>query len=138
MERMKTQCNYINLRRATNALTKYYDNKIKSCGITSNQLSILKNIDRIGICNVTKLSNHMGLERTTLVRNLRPLFKKGFVEDISFTEKRSCQLKITSVGCKVLEDGMLLWKEAQNGIDRKLGKNNVALLTNLLSLIETI
>lgn len=138
MERAKTQCNYINLRRATNALTKYYDNKIKLCGLTINKLSILKNIDRIGICSVTTLANHMGLERTTLVRNLKPLLKKGLVEDISCKEKRSCQLKITSSGNKILEDGVLLWNEAQNEIDEKLGKDNVVLLTEILSLIEKI
>lgn len=137
-QRRKSICNCITLRRATNAVTEYYDKVLKPCGLTVNQFSLLSSANRIGVCSVSELAQYVGLERTTLARSLKHLFEEGYIEDISPTGTRSRQMRVTRAGLHVLEVGVPLWEEAQNGVAAKIGEENVNTLMNLLSSLESI
>ena len=138
MARAKSECTCINLRRAANAITDYYDRLLKPCGLTVSQFSLIANIDRIGICSISELAKYVGLERTTLARSLQPLILNKLVEDISPVGTRNCQIKVTPAGFQALEKGKPLWKEAQDGVKAKIGEDNIALLMHLLSLVEDL
>lgn len=124
-ERAKSKCNCINLRRASNAITEYYDNMLRPGGLTLNQYSLLKNLNRLGVCSTSELAAYVGLERTTLVRTIKPLFQKGFIEDISTEGTRNRQIQVTSTGTQVLDICGPLWEEAQRGVELKIGSKNV-------------
>ncbi|AFV02250.1 putative transcriptional regulator [Dehalobacter sp. DCA] len=111
---------------------------LRSGGLTITQYSLLKNLKRLGVCSTSELAKYVGLERTTLVRNIKPLFQKRFIEDISPEGTRNRQIQVTSTGTKVLELCRPLWEEAQKGIELKIGSENVQLLTQLVAKIEDI
>jgi len=131
-------CNCINLRRASQAITEFYDKKIVSSGLKANQLSLLRNIDRLAPVSVSSLALEIRLDRTTIVRNLKPLEARGFIIDVSIKGTRNRQLKLTDKGLEILEIAAPLWLEAQNFIKQYLGKEDMNTLTLLLSKIEAL
>lgn len=132
-QKRKTSCYCINSRRLSNLITNKYDKHLQEINLTVNQYSLLVNINQLEICSVSDLAIYVGLERTTLVRTLKPLFDKKLIEDISETNQRNRQIKITQKGKEVLEKGKPLWKQAQKEIEDKIGKDNILVLSEIFS-----
>lgn len=130
-------CTCINLRRASQAITKIYDEKLSPSGLTVTQFSLLKNIKKLSPISVSDLALAIRLDRTTLVRNLKPLEKKGLVIDNSPEGTRNRQLQLTEGGIKLCDSAEVLWQEAQDYIEQKLGKDNLKNLITLLYEIES-
>lgn len=130
-----SNCYCINLRRAANVVTDFYDRILKPIGLTVNQYSLLINISRLGTSSVSDLADHVGLERTTLVRSLKPLFKLGYIEDISEIGQRNRQLQVTQEGQQVLQRGEILWRKAQSELEQKVGKEKLEQLSEILELL---
>ncbi|EST10757.1 MarR family winged helix-turn-helix transcriptional regulator [Sporolactobacillus laevolacticus] len=137
-ERKPSTCTFQNLHRASLAVTKIYDQKLSKSGLTINQFSLLKTINHISPVSVSDLALEIRLDRTTLVRNLKPLEKAGLVVDVSPKGTRNRQLQLTSDGIKRYESAELLWQEAQEHIEQQLGKDNLNTLISLLFQIETL
>lgn len=137
-ERKPSTCTFQNLHRASLAATKIYDQKLSKSGLTINQFSLLKTINHISPVSVSDLALEIRLDRTTLVRNLKPLEKAGLVVDVSSKGTRNRQLQLTSDGIKRYESSELLWQEAQEHIEQQLGKDNLNTLISLLFQIETL
>ncbi|MDN3955983.1 MarR family winged helix-turn-helix transcriptional regulator [Sporolactobacillus laevolacticus] len=137
-ERKPSTCTFQNLHRASLAATKIYDQKLSKSGLTINQFSLLKTINHISPVSVSDLALEIRLDRTTLVRNLKPLEKAGLVVDVSPKGTRNRQLQLTSDGIKRYESAELLWQEAQEHIEQQLGKDNLNTLISLLFQIETL
>lgn len=131
-------CNYLNIRRASHAITKIYDEFLTPSNLSINQFSIIKHINLLGPINVSDLASIIRLDRTTLVRNLKPLEKNGFVEDISSEGTRSRQLKLTDKGIKTYKYAEELWQKAQIFLEEYLGKDNIDTFTSFLSKIEAL
>jgi DNA-binding MarR family transcriptional regulator len=120
------------------AVTDYYDRLLRGAGITLNQFSLLKNLRDIGIASVSRLANHVGLDRSTLVRGLKPLFKAGYIEDISQAGKRDNQMRLTPLGSQVVDAAIPLWEQAQEGVLKQIGEDDLATLNRLLSKMEML
>ena len=131
----KHSCYCVNFRRAANSITKYYDNYLKKAGLTINQFSLLKNILKIEPASVSEIAVKVGLERTTVVRNLKSLFKERLIEDISEKFERNKKVRLTEKGKKTLNSAIPLWEEAQKDIENKIGKEN---FTNLLKTFDSL
>jgi DNA-binding MarR family transcriptional regulator len=66
--------------------------------------------------NIGKLADIMGLDRTTLNRNLKPLEGKGLIRSGSGKDPRTRTLKLTNEGTKMLQNALPYWLEAQSGV----------------------
>src|SRR2546423_640839 len=73
-------CVCFNLRRVTRKVTQFYDAEMRRHGIRPTQGSILSSLITRDSWNMAELSDWLGMERTTLVRNLRPLQRDGLVQ----------------------------------------------------------
>ncbi|MDR1137761.1 MAG: MarR family winged helix-turn-helix transcriptional regulator [Synergistaceae bacterium] len=120
------------------AVTDYYDRLLSPAKITLNQFSMLKNLRDIGISSVSRLANHVGLDRTTLVRGLKPLFKAGYIEDISQAGKRDNQIQLTPLGNQTVDIAIPFWEQAQEGVLKQIGEDELITLTRLLSKVEML
>ena len=83
-------CVCFNLRWVTRAVTQFYDGEMRRHGIRPTQGSILASLQAKESWNMAELSDWLGMERTTLVRNLRPLQRDGFVEIVG--DRKSTRL----------------------------------------------
>ena len=127
-------CFCANIKRAESRITALYNRCLEKTGITRGQYAILSNIEQNPSINVSSLAEKMDLERTTLVRNLKPLEARGFIEDTASTG-RSRNLCLSAHGKAVLTKARVFWNEAQQTMEQKLGGERVELFNSLVSFI---
>ena len=133
-----SSCNCINVRRASQAITEVYDKFLAPSNLNVGKFSLLKHISQLGPVSVSDLAIIIRLDRTTLVRNLKPLEENGLVRDISIEGSRNRQLKLTDKGVDVYRSAEQLWEKAQKFFEEYLGIDNINTLTAILSKIEAL
>ena len=81
---------------------------------------------------MAELSDWLGLERTTLVRNLRPLQRDGLTRAVGGGRGGRVELSITAKGQKKIEESMPAWRSAQSAVVKTLGERRwSAILSDL-------
>ena len=115
-------CVCFNLRLVTRVVTQFFDAEVRPHGIRSTQGSILLVLTTKDRCSMAELSEGLGLERTTLLRNLRPLQREGFVRADGGGRGGRVELAITAKGRKQIEKLMPAWRAAQNAAVKTLGE----------------
>lgn len=131
-------CNCLNLRRASLAITEIYDHYLAPCQLSVSQFSILKHIRAMAPVSVSELAAEIRLDRTTLVRNLKPLEQQGLIHDIAQLGTRNRQLCLTIEGKEKLEQAHVYWNQAQDQIEAQLGQEDSQILQDLLLKIEVM
>src|SRR5215212_5741543 len=125
-------CVCFNLRWVTRAVTQFYDAEMRRHGIRPTQGSILAVLMSKESWNMAELSDWLGMERTTLVRNLRPLQRDGLVAAVGGGRGNRVELAITTKGRKQIEKLAPAWKSAQRGAVKTLGEKRwSAILSDL-------
>jgi len=132
------KCYCIALRRAARAATAYYNRIILQSGITSNQYSLLINLFRTAPCSATALAKTMKLERTTLLRNIKPLVETGYIQDLADEGERDRQLIVTDKGIAALEVAQKLWEKAQAGLKTHIGEEDFEKLMSVIAGLEQL
>ena len=125
-------CVCFNLRWVTRAVTQFYDAEMRRHGIRPTQGSILASLNSKDSWNMAELSDWLGMERTTLVRNLRPLQRDGFVKAVGGGRGNRVELTITTKGRRQIEMLTPAWKSAQSAVVKTLGEKRwSAILSDL-------
>lgn len=134
----KSPCHCITMRRAATAITEFYDNAFRELGITANQYSILINLYYLEKATTSELAEKVNLERSTLVRNLKPIMEKGWIEDVSSEGARNRALIVSDKGKALIKQAKPIWKGTQRKIKDYLGEANTELLMELLYKLHNI
>ena len=129
-------CHCINTRRAANAITAYYDRMLEPCAVSVSQFSLLWSLDGLGSSNVTQLAGHVGLERSTVVRNIKLLQEKELLEDAPESQSRDRRIRVTPRGKALIEIGIPLWKQAQKDIYSLLGDADTDAFRRVLNALQ--
>ncbi len=131
------KCVCFNLRKAGRVITQIYDEKMRSCGLRSTQISILVITAIVESAPITRLANMLVMERTTLTRNLKPLEKQELISIDHGIDQRTRVVTLTDKGYKKMEEVLPLWDEAQSYVTKKLGlAKRDGLLNNLSEVIS--
>jgi len=109
-------------RMAARVVTRAYDEALRPTGLRATQVSVLAAVGVRGAVSITALADSLGMERTTLTRNLRPLEQKGYVQLAAEGHRRSRVLTLTPAGRAALLGALPLWKEAQRLITQRLAR----------------
>ncbi|MFA6222816.1 MAG: MarR family winged helix-turn-helix transcriptional regulator [Desulfomonilaceae bacterium] len=117
-------CVCFNLRKATRYVTQFYDKELRSTGLRVTQLTLLTAIRVMGPTNLKRLSEAVGMDQTTLSRNVGLLQKKGLVEMEPGSDLRTRKISLTPRGHEGLNQAYPLWKAAQAEIVSKIGSDN--------------
>ena len=96
----------------------------------------MKTLHRVQPCTVTALSKEMGLERTTLVRTLKPLLQHNLICDLSAEKSRNNLLSLTEEGYMLMNYATLLWEDAQAAVRAYMGEEQMEILMSLLAKLE--
>jgi DNA-binding MarR family transcriptional regulator len=115
-------CVCFNLRWVARAVTQFYDAEMRRHGIRPTQGTILASLNAKNTWSMAELSDWLGMERTTLLRNLRPLQRDGFVKIAGGGRGNRVELTITAKGRKQIEKLTPAWKSAQSAAVKTLGK----------------
>src|SRR5438874_106548 len=84
----RTPCLCNALRQASRAVSRLYDEELRSVGLRTTQYSLLRVLARAGQVRQGDLSGLASLDETTLTRNLRPLQKRGWVAVCAGEDRR--------------------------------------------------
>src|SRR3954468_12467083 len=128
-------CVCFNLRRVARVMTQFFDAEARRHGIRTTQASILLVLKAKDSWSMTDLSDALGLERTTLVRNLRPLQRDGWVKAGGGGRGGRVELAITSKGRKQIARLMPGWRPAHRGAVKTLGEER---WSAILADLETV
>jgi DNA-binding MarR family transcriptional regulator len=109
------------VRMAARAVTRAYDDALRPVGLRATQLSVLVAIAIDGAMSIAALAKFMGMDRSTLTRNLRPLEEQNLIFVGVEGRHRSRTLEITKQGRARLRQAMPLWDRAQKTLREKLG-----------------
>ena len=127
------KCTCFNLRKASRAITQLFDRAIKPYGLRGTQFSILVVLSAAGPETITRLSDILVMDRTTLTRNLRPMEKAGMIKLEQGEDPRSKRVSLTAKGKKAFVGIFPHWEKTQNRIIEKLGKERFTSLIRDLS-----
>lgn len=131
-------CNCINLRRASRAITQFYDERLRPSGLKVTQYSLLSHLKRLGPLSMNELSQAIRLERTTLVRNLKLLEKMGFVCITAAQTSQANQVCITGIGLETLATALPYWQQAQERTKELFTEDEFLVLRKALQKIESL
>src|SRR6478752_416283 len=91
-------CTCGELRKAARAITLLYDNAFRSTGLLSTQFNVLQAIYNSDSIRISDLANKLGMDRTTLTRNLSVLERQGFIEISQGKDHRTRFVTVTQKG----------------------------------------
>lgn len=127
MSTLRSPCTCFHLRRATRRVTQIYDRELAAVELSLNQYSILR---RTGESPRTlgSLADELGMDRTTLTRNLKPLLAAGLLVETRGEDARQRLLQLSDAGRQRLAAARPHWQRAQRIIDEAFGGEAVARL----------
>jgi DNA-binding MarR family transcriptional regulator len=100
------------LRRVTRAVTQHYERHFRGTGLRVTQFTILATLAQTGPLSISELSAKLGLERTTLSRNLRLIENKGWVSALAHDDQRVRKMTLTAKGRKKAANALTVWGRA--------------------------
>jgi DNA-binding MarR family transcriptional regulator len=119
LEAIGQACFCLHARMTARLLSRAYDAALRPLGLKVAQFGVLGAIGHGAPVSETVLAERLGLERTTLVRNLSTLAERGWIERIP-GDGRGLGHRLTREGQAVLEAAIPLWEKAQRQIEAKL------------------
>lgn len=124
----KSTCYCINLRRSAGILTDIYDKALAPCGMTVAQYCLLIHLHRMGNANITQWADQVGLERSTMVRNVRILEKNGWIQPAA---GRGRHFTLSPAGQERLTAAIPIWQQTQAAIEQQLGAEDAQALLRI-------
>ena len=115
------------------SVTRAYDEALRPTGLRATQLLLLVAIAAEGAVSISALASTMGMDRTTLTRNVEPLEKEGLIQRGEEAWRRSRSLKLTTAGRSVMSKAIPLWKTAQEHLREKLGEKDWSAVHEMLN-----
>jgi DNA-binding MarR family transcriptional regulator len=125
---MAATCAAFNLRRAARKATQAFDQALKPTGLKITQFSLLVAAHLESNQSLGRLAALMGMDRTTLSRNLRILAKRGLLTLEEGRDRREVRVSLTPAGVEAMERASGHWAEAQRRVEEGLGRERWGLL----------
>lgn len=114
-------CICFNLRMVTRIVTKFFDAEMRRHGVRPTQGTILLALSGKPTWAMAELSDWLGMDRTTLVRNLRPLQRDELVVAVGGGRGGRVEVSITDKGRKKIAGCLPAWRSAQSAAVNALG-----------------
>ena len=125
-------CTNFKTRQLARLLSRHYDAELAAAGLKTTQYSLLSHVRHLGPLAPGELARQMGLEASTLTRNLQPLVAAGWLQQDAGPDARTRSISLTDAGRDKLAQAQHSWKAAQLKINALLGAERVAALHALL------
>jgi DNA-binding MarR family transcriptional regulator len=124
-------------RRAALAITRAFERQIRPHGIRITQFSILTRLILGGPIAVSALASALGIERTTLTRNLSVLEREGWARVDPGRDARARIVTATVAGRAKVEAAYPAWRRAQAAARSGIGAAGASSLQRLAANVVT-
>lgn len=99
-------------RRTARLMTQFYDACLLEAGIEAAQFALLLALDTAKDKGQAALGQMLGMDKTTLSRNLKVLRAKGWVESVAGDDARRRSIALTAEGRSRLREAKPAWRKA--------------------------
>lgn len=128
-----TSCNCFAIRQAARHVTKLYERHLADVQLTSAQFSILGALGEGGAMTMADLARVLVMDRTTLLRAMKPLQREDLVKSHSSPEEpRQLLFSLSAGGLRKLKEALPLWSRAQEEFEAEVGEREAARLRRSL------
>ena len=134
-----TSCNCFAVRQAARHVTRLYERHLADAELTSAQFSILGALHEGGPMTMADLASVLVMDRTTLLRAMKPLQREDFLNNTSSpADPRQLVFALSPAGERKLKQALPLWNKAQEEFEAAVGQREAARLRrNLLALAKS-
>jgi DNA-binding MarR family transcriptional regulator len=115
-------------RQAARKITRLYDSRMREAGVRITPFTILSQLMLRGEMPIGKLAGILGMERTTLTRNLAPLEQQKWITIKAGDDPRARMIAITAQGRGIVRRSFPVWSKAQAYVAKLLGADGEAAL----------
>lgn len=118
----ETSCVSYNLRKSSHIISRIYAKEMADAPIQGPLFSLLATIHKLGPGSITAVANDLGLDRTTLTRNLKALAARGLIEVRQVNANRK-EIRLRPRGRTALRRSLDCWRQAQRRVVKELGED---------------
>ena len=119
-----SQCMLNNARKAARAVSRRYDRYARPFGVNAAQFSVLGAVKTGGGKLTSELAVGICMERTTMVRNLALLEKKGLVASAATDSGNGRCFLLTAQGEAMIVKVLPAWRAAQEAFEAEMGPDD--------------
>ncbi len=125
-------CTHFKLRQLSRRVSQRYDLQMAQAGLKTTQFSLLSSLQSLGPARPGDLAAAMGMQASTLTRNLKPLVAAGWVAQGEGADGRSRLVSLTDAGRAKRVEALQRWRVAQQALNDALGVDQVRALHVLI------
>ena len=125
-------CTSMKLRKLMRRVARHYDAELAKAGLKVTQYSLLSCVFKLGPMRPVDIARVMGLEASTLTRNLKPLVAAGWLTLDAGPDGRSRSVVITPAGRDKRQEAQRRWRVAQEALNSQLGVARVVAMHALV------
>jgi len=107
-------------RRAARAVTRAFNLRLRPLNLQITQFILLGAIAHGRDRTVAAMADHVDVEPSALLRNLRLLEQRGLIESEGGRGRKGRRFAITQAGLDLITAGVPIWAEAQADLARAL------------------
>ena len=121
--RIRDTCFCLHVQRAARAVARRYDEALRPLGLTNWQFSLLVSLN-VPAPRLATVARVLGVDRTTLLANLKPLSRRGLVAvSVDESDRRGRVPVLTALGRALLADALPRWRRAQAATERLVARS---------------
>src|SRR4029077_6282000 len=131
-QELLARCACFDLRKATRAVSRLYDDCLRPLGLNITQYSLLRVIESEPQITVSTLGRYMVMDPTSVTRALLPLERDGLVRSDAGSDKRTRIVSLTKKGANLLANARPRWENAQKIFLELIGDRRWTAMRGLL------
>ncbi|MDN5077755.1 MarR family winged helix-turn-helix transcriptional regulator [Aliarcobacter butzleri] len=131
-------CHCTNMRQISRKITNIYDGFLKPSNLNVTQYSLLSNLKRVQPIKMNDFSKVVKLDRTTLVRNLKPLINLSLIEIKSIDKSKAQLLELSQKGIELQNEGYKYWQKAQQYIEQTINHAELEIFYTIVKKMESL
>jgi DNA-binding MarR family transcriptional regulator len=131
-QELLARCACFDLRKATRAVSRLYDDCLRPLGLNITQYSLLRVIESKPQISLSTLGRYMVMDRTSVTRALAPLERDRLIRSRVGSDKRKRIVSLTKKGTKLIADAKSHWDEAQKTFLDLIGDRRWTVMRGLL------
>src|SRR5258708_14196999 len=117
------ECACFDLRNATRAVSRMYEDFMRDEGLNGTQFSLLSLIRAGKELSISTLGRALALDRTSITRALAPLERDGLIHSRPGADKRIRIVSLTNKGRKLVEAAEPKGRQAQHALMHAIGES---------------
>ena len=114
-------CLCASFRRASRALSAFYDEALRPLGLHTTQFTVLQALSIAGEVTQGRLGEILAMDSTTLTRTLAIMRQRRWIETRRGRDARERLLKLSKTGREELDRASPAWQAVQDALHSKLG-----------------